>query len=95
MYVFKINEINGTKALLIYCKNTQIRYLEETNIVGVLAEALTAQVKTVLANEGRALSADAAVEFKENYEKKRRKETISFCLKRKLPKTYHSREPLP
>lgn len=43
----------------------EIFYLEETNIVGVLAEALTAQVKTILANESRALSADAAREFVE------------------------------
>ena len=41
-------------------------YLEEANVVGVLTEALTAQVQTVLADEGRALSADTAIkiEFK-------------------------------
>jgi hypothetical protein len=36
-------------------------YLEETNVVGVLTEALTAEIKTVLADEGRALSADTAI----------------------------------
>ena len=39
-------------------------YLEETNVVSVLTEALTAEIKTVLADESRALSADTAVKRK-------------------------------
>lgn len=38
--------------------------LEETNVVGVLTEALTAKIKTVLADESRALSADTATSGK-------------------------------
>lgn len=38
-------------------------YLEETNVVGVLTEALTAEIKAVLADESRALSADTATQW--------------------------------
>jgi hypothetical protein len=34
--------------------------LEEANVVGVLTEALTAQIQAVLANKSTALSADTA-----------------------------------
>lgn len=37
-----------------------MKYLVETNIVGVLAEALTAEIEVVLADEGSTLGADTA-----------------------------------
>ena len=45
--------------------NRDLTVLEETNIAGVLTEALTAKIKTVLADEGRALSADTAINWME------------------------------
>lgn len=38
-----------------------MKYLVETNIVGVLAEALTAEIEVVLADEGSTLGADTAI----------------------------------
>jgi hypothetical protein len=44
-----------------HMQHTLRYYLVETNLVGVLAEALTAEIKAVLADEGGALGADTAI----------------------------------
>lgn len=40
---------------------SSLKYLVETNIAGVLAEALTAEIKVILADEGSTLGADTAI----------------------------------
>jgi hypothetical protein len=55
---------NGTTKRSKSSVNLRQHYLVETDIAGVLTEALTAQVELVLADQGSSLAADTAIHHK-------------------------------
>lgn len=76
-------------------------YLGESDVCGSLAEALTADVESILADETSWMGADTAMKVRvslcsrDHFHFPRCADRIYVCLRKCRENAYHSREPFP